>query len=321
MDFQVFNPYIDLHQYNRGGSMLGRLSDLDLRHLRVFLAVVDAGGITPAQSALDVGQSTISIQLSNLETRLGYRLCDRGRGGFALTEKGGRFVELARGLVDQLDRFANEARHLGKALVGTLKIGMIGHAPPAENARLSRVIARFQKRGAAVQFKVAVTGPREMEERLLAGDMDLALGYFWHRMATLDYRDLFAERQVAYCGAEHELYARAGVLRPDEAAGHAWVWRNYPLPEAQSLRTGLNITALADNMEAVALIILSGSHLGFLPDHFAAPYLAQSALAALNPDALIYDAPFSLVTRPARQHSKVLVAFLQDIAAVWGTPS
>lgn len=43
--------------------MLGQPSDLDLRLIRVFLAVVDANGITPAQATLNVSQSTISTQL------------------------------------------------------------------------------------------------------------------------------------------------------------------------------------------------------------------------------------------------------------------
>ena len=64
--------------------MFSQLTDLDLRLIRVFLAIVDAGGVSPAQATLNVGQSTISTQLATLETRLGYRLCERGRGGFSL---------------------------------------------------------------------------------------------------------------------------------------------------------------------------------------------------------------------------------------------
>ena len=65
--------------------MLNQLSDLDLRLIRVFLSVLDAGGISAAQTALNVSQSTISTQLATLETRLGFRLCERGRAGFRLT--------------------------------------------------------------------------------------------------------------------------------------------------------------------------------------------------------------------------------------------
>ena len=54
--------------------MFSQLTDLDLRLIRVSLAIVDAGGVSPAQATLNVGQSTISTQLATLETRLGYRL-------------------------------------------------------------------------------------------------------------------------------------------------------------------------------------------------------------------------------------------------------
>ncbi|NMG68483.1 LysR family transcriptional regulator, partial [Azoarcus indigens] len=65
------------------------------------------------------GQSTISTQLSTLETRLGYRLCERGRSGFRLTARGERFVDSARKLLGALDVFSAEARKVGRTLVGT----------------------------------------------------------------------------------------------------------------------------------------------------------------------------------------------------------
>lgn len=94
--------------------MLGNLSTLDLRLIRVFLAVTDAGGVSAAQSVLNVGQSTISAQLSSLETRLGYRLCERGRSGFKLTPKGERFYAMSRKLLTALDDFGIAARHMDR---------------------------------------------------------------------------------------------------------------------------------------------------------------------------------------------------------------
>jgi DNA-binding transcriptional LysR family regulator len=70
--------------------MLTTVSDLDVRLIRVFLAIVDAGGLSAAQVSLNVGQPTLSSQLATLETRLGFTLCERGRGGVRLTVKGVR---------------------------------------------------------------------------------------------------------------------------------------------------------------------------------------------------------------------------------------
>ena len=81
------------------------------------------------------------------------------------------------------------------------------------------------------------------------------------------------------------------------------------------------VGATADNMEALALLIFSGHHLGFLPRHFAAPFVAQGLLAPLNPAALGYDIEFCLATRPRRQINAVTKAFLEDLLATPATDS
>ena len=69
-------------------ALLGQLSDMDLRLLKVFKSVADCGGMAAAEMELNIGTSTVSRHIKDLETRLGLRLCRRGRGGFALTTEG-----------------------------------------------------------------------------------------------------------------------------------------------------------------------------------------------------------------------------------------
>ncbi|HVW52868.1 MAG TPA: LysR family transcriptional regulator [Trinickia sp.] len=298
--------------------MLTGLTDLDLRLIRIFLAVADAGGITVAQSTLNVSQPTISSHLAALETRLGFRLCERGRSGFKLTDKGERFLALAKRLLTAVEEFTDEARNLDKKLVGTLKIGLIGHTPISQNARISDAIARFRRRDEAVRFSISVWSPGELEEHLLKGEIQIAVGYFWHRVTTLEYTPLFVERQIAYCGRGHALFDRAGSIEPAMLAEAQWAWRSYPLPEAQiPMRPG-RITAQADNMEAVSLLILSGSHLGYLPEHFAQPYVEQGLLAPLNAKCLGYTVTFQMVTQKQRRQSPIVSAFVEDLKQAHG---
>ena len=67
---------------------INQLSHSDLRLLNIFKEVVECNGVTPAQEKLSKNKATISIALSDLETRLGFSLCQRGRGGFKLTSEG-----------------------------------------------------------------------------------------------------------------------------------------------------------------------------------------------------------------------------------------
>ncbi|MET5012379.1 LysR substrate-binding domain-containing protein, partial [Burkholderia pseudomallei] len=74
-----------------------------------------------------------------------------------------------------------------------------------------------------------------------------------------------------------------------------------------------NVTAHADNMDAIALLILSGHHLGYLPRHFAAPFVEQGLLKALNPATLCYDVTFDVVRRRGARGDPIVQAFLDDL--------
>lgn len=110
---------------------------------------------------------------------------------------------------------------------------MIGHTPVSQNARIAEAIAAFRSRDQAVRFSIAVRAPGDLEEKLLNDEIQIAVGYFWHRVPALHYTPLFIERQVAYCGRGHPLFARAGALMPADVAGFEWAWRSYPLPNVK----------------------------------------------------------------------------------------
>ncbi len=82
---------------------MARIADVDIRLLRVFLAVVESGGFSAAQTVLNVGIPTISLHMSELERRIGFRLCSRGSAGFQLSDRGKEVYEQTRALVATLD--------------------------------------------------------------------------------------------------------------------------------------------------------------------------------------------------------------------------
>ena len=297
--------------------MLTNVSDLDLRLLRTFLAVVDARGVTPAQFKLNVSQPAISAQLSTLETRLGFRLCDRGRGGFRLTGRGQQFAEAATKLVAALNVFAVDARNLGKKLIGQLTICIIDHTELAENVKISTALSRFLARDQAVRLSVIVRPPGEIEQQIITGAIDVAIGYFWHRATMLEYSSLFVEREIAYCGRNHPLFGRKNVPL-NMMTDHEWVYRNFPTPDANYCSPdGQQRGPVAENTEAAALLILSGRYLGYLPQHYAKPYVEQGLLRAPNEEQLQHDDVFHLVTRKDPFRNDVVRAFIEDIRSVY----
>jgi LysR family transcriptional regulator, transcriptional activator for bauABCD operon len=306
-----------LMQMSHEDTVISRMSDLDLRLIRTFLAVVNACGVTAAQTRLNVSQPAISAQLATLETRLGFRLCERGRGGFSLTGRGERFAESALKLLEAVDQLTVEAQNLDKKLVGKLTLCLVGHTEPRQNTLISSAITQYLGRNQAVRMIIVVRPPGEIEQQIASGAIDVAIGYFWQRNRLLEYVPLFLERQLAYCGQGHPLFGQQSV--PLElVAQHRWVYRSYPTPEINYFSTGaVRDGPIADNMEAAAILIMSGHYLGYLPQHYAAPYVAQGRLRAPNEEFLKHDSPFHLVTRRKGSRNEVVRAFVEDIRSAY----
>jgi DNA-binding transcriptional LysR family regulator len=72
-------------------------------------------------------------------------------------------------------------------------------------------------------------------------------------------------------------------------------------------------TALSEQVDADLIFILSGAHIGFLPEHAARPWVEQNKLRALLEPELGYNAQFQLATSRAHNQSEALKAFIHDL--------
>jgi len=83
---------------------------LELRHLRYFAAVAEAGTFTRAAEQLFIAQPTLSQQIGRLEQLLGTRLLHRGRDGVALTAAGAVLLDGARDVLAAVDHGVSQTR-------------------------------------------------------------------------------------------------------------------------------------------------------------------------------------------------------------------
>ena len=97
---------------------LGQLSDMDIRLLRVFKSVAECGGMAAAELELNIGVSTVSRHVKDLETRLGLTLCRRGRTGFALTAEGTQIYAETLRLLAGVDAFRRRVDEIHQRMGG-----------------------------------------------------------------------------------------------------------------------------------------------------------------------------------------------------------
>ena len=88
-------------------------ASLNIRQLQVFEAVARLESYSRAQQELGISVSAISNAMSQLEGQLGFTLCQRGRGGFSLTEKGQQFLQQAIRVLSELNELERQSAFPG----------------------------------------------------------------------------------------------------------------------------------------------------------------------------------------------------------------
>ena len=299
-----------------------RLDTIDLRLLRVFAAVVEARGFTGAQTALNIGASTISNQISALETRLGVTLCQRGRGGFRLTEDGETIFAETLKLFGAIDGFNLRASSLRGLMRGSLAIGLVDNTIGDINARLNEVLARFARAMRDVHVSIEMRPPNELLRELNEGRIHVAVGSFPKILLGLTYVPLYEESHGFYCGAGHPLFALAAEeVTLDLVQRQRLISRGYW--GARDIRNfhPERASATVNSMEAAARLILSGEYLGYLPEHYAAPLIERGQIKPLLPQTLSYLAPFELAHGKSTRESKPAQVFVDLVLEVFGAPA
>lgn len=300
-----------------GARMLSQLRDLDLQLLRLFVTVVESGGFSAAQGELGTGQSTISTQMAKLETRLGFRLCERGKAGFRLTPKGEQVLVATRKLFAAIEIFKGEAQGMADKLLGELRIGLSEALSDEVIERIGEAIGRFRQRNQAVQIELVSAMPAELERRLLQDQLQLAIGYFSGSQTALDYLPLFDERQRLYCARQHPLFDRA-TPSADDLQDCDRVLHPYRFIAADEPWQGGSSSARCEQVEGSLAFIVSGAHLGYLPEHIALPWVNRGQLRAL-PGIWDFTVQFRLASHRGHPPSEAQHAFSEDLLNAFST--
>src|SRR6476659_2027802 len=102
---------------------------MELRHLRYFVAVAEAGSLTEAaQQRLHTSQPSLSRQIRDLENELGVQLLTRRAHGIELTPAGRTFLDHARLVLSQVDAASEAARRVAHPSKPCFTMGFLtGH--------------------------------------------------------------------------------------------------------------------------------------------------------------------------------------------------
>ena len=298
---------------SKARALLGQVSDMDLRLLRVFKSVVECGGMAAAELELNIGISTVSRHIKDLETRLGMVLCRRGRGGFMLTNEGQAIYEQTLHLLASVEAFRSSVDEIHLRMGGELQLALFDKTATNPTARIAEAIALFSERAPDVSLNLKVASINAIERGVIDGSVHVGIIPAHRESRSLLYTELFGETMLLYCGARHPLYGQdhAGLdwdaLRQYQFAGLGYHSPNMEL----SHREKLTRHATGADQEAIATLILSGRYLGFLPDHYAASFVQNGQMQTVKPARFYYLCRFVSLLRRAPQPSRASLLFQQ----------
>ncbi|NKQ11298.1 LysR substrate-binding domain-containing protein [Pseudomonas sp. SST3] len=293
---------------------LNQVADFDLRLIRLFRTVVECGSFSAAESILGISRSAISLHMSDLEKRLGVRLCQRGRAGFALTDEGREVLRAGDAVLAAIEGFRSEVNQLHQQLRGDLNIGIVNNLVTQPKMRITQALKAVRAQGAGVRINISMSTPGDIERGLLDGRLHVGAVPLVSPLSGLEYSLLYEEHSNLYCSREHPLFARAATVDMDELSCADAVVPSYRMTaEAIGLHQQLSLAASATDREGIAFLILTGSYIGFLPDHYAANWVDKGLMAPLNPERLFFDTKLALATRKGRRHHLILEHFIEAV--------
>jgi len=173
---------------------------VEIRHLRYFLAVAEAGSFSRAANRLGISQPSVSQQMRDLEAGLRVSLFQRRGKRILLTPKGLIFQEHARAILRQLENFLQELSSEPGQLRGALHLGVV---PILNVALVPDLLGLFAADHPGISVIVEEISSTEIETALEEGRMDVGLGFVTRHSPNLRYERLCTDEFALIVSAAH----------------------------------------------------------------------------------------------------------------------
>lgn len=301
--------------------LLGQLSDIDVRLLRVFREIVDSGGVSAAELKLNISRSVISRHLKDLEIRLGgLELCRRGRSGFSITDEGQKVYDAILRLQKAMDSFRSDVHDLHNKMAGTLILAMGDHTVTNPLARIPQALHQFNSRAPKVSLQMNVQPLISIEPLVMDGTYEIGIVPLHRESTCLNYYPLFTEEMYLYCAKEHPLFDdNHADLNWDDLKIYSYAGLAYHSPNMELADNfELQRAAISNDQESIATLILSGCFIGFLPDHYAESFVRKKLMQRVNNDLFKYNVQYSAIMRHSPSPSRIVNTMMDCLLEAHG---
>src|SRR6266481_6738174 len=178
-------------------------AEMELRHLRYFVAVAEEGSLTlAAEKRLHTAQPSLSRQIRDLESEVGVQLMNRSVRGIELSPAGRAFLDHARLALAQVDAAKEAARRAAQPAKLTLALGFV---TGTEIDWLPETIRILREERPDIEFTVAGQYSPDLADGLMKGRLDVAYLRPEEQSGDLVYRRVATEPFIVALPSDHRL--------------------------------------------------------------------------------------------------------------------
>jgi LysR family hca operon transcriptional activator len=182
---------------------------VELRHLRYFVAVAEAGSLKlAAEEKLNTTQPSLSRQIRDLEDEVGTPLFIRGAKGVELTQAGRVFLDHARVMLSQAEAAVQSARRIACPALPSLSMGfMIGH----DTTWLPAALKLIRNELPNIHVVISTQNSPQLAAAILHGGIDVAFLRREDGTDDIEFLPLVEERFKVFLPSEHPLAAKKKI--------------------------------------------------------------------------------------------------------------
>jgi DNA-binding transcriptional LysR family regulator len=175
---------------------------MELRELRYFVAVAEEQSFIHAAKRLHMSQPPLSLQIKNLEKKLGIKLFERTARRVLLTDEGRILMDCAKTILDEVREVEDEVKGAGLGIGGKIEVGFISSValnllPPA--------IRLFRERYEKVKVELRELSSEQQAEALYKGEIQVGLIRQPFQAPYLETELVLEENLVLAMPADHPL--------------------------------------------------------------------------------------------------------------------
>ncbi len=244
--------------------------DVELRHLRYFVAVAEAESLTvAAKTKLHTSQPSLSRQIRDLEEEIDAQLLTRGARGIELTAAGRVFLDHARLVLSQVDAATEAARRIAHPAKPCFVMGFLtGH----ELTWMPEALRILRDELPNVDVMISSQYSPVLADGLSKGKLDAAFLRRERGLPNLAFRLLVKEPLAVILPTDHRL-AALKAIRPQDLAGETFVNVSNTAPVLRAViddylkRSGVKIRSAheADHLAMGISLLASTRGVGLLP--------------------------------------------------------